>query len=31
LRAVDVVVRTGGRRAEEVAAEVRKLLISHGL
>jgi chloramphenicol 3-O-phosphotransferase len=31
LRAVDVVVRTGDRRAEDVAAEVRELLISHGL
>jgi gluconate kinase len=31
LRGVDVVVRTDDRRAEEVAAEVRALLISHGL
>jgi hypothetical protein len=27
----DVVVRTDDRRAEAVAAEVRELLISHGL
>jgi hypothetical protein len=31
LRRVDVVVATDGRRAEHVGAEVRGLLISHGL